>query len=156
MKFKSTNTKVRPLVMALGIAFAAQAPAARSADQTPPQEMPAVIVRGDAESGYHTTTAESTSRTAIPLKDLPASIQVVPREVLRDRGVTRTDQLLENVSGVLAESSYGGNGATFFNIRGFSENNGLRDGFRDYGYLAFRDVQNIERVEVFKGPAGAL
>jgi iron complex outermembrane receptor protein len=106
--------------------------------------------------GYLAPTADSTSKTQIPLKDLPASIQIVPHEVLRDRGVTRTDQLLENVSGVLAESSYGGNGATFFNIRGFSENNGLRDGFRNYGYLAFRDVQNIERVEVFKGPAGAL
>jgi iron complex outermembrane recepter protein len=106
--------------------------------------------------GYLATTAESTSKVAIPIKDLPASIQIVPQEVLRDRGVTRTDQLLENVSGILAESNYGGNGATFFNIRGFSENNGLRDGFRNFGYFAFRDVQNIERVEVFKGPAGAL
>lgn len=106
--------------------------------------------------GYSAATADSTSKTEIPIKDLPASIQVVPQEALRDRGVTRTDQLLENVSGVLAESSYGGNGATFFNIRGFSENNSLRDGFRNYGYLAFRDVQNIERIEVFRGPAGAL
>jgi iron complex outermembrane receptor protein len=156
MKFQSAKIKFNPLVAALSFAFATHVPAARSADQTLPQEMPIVIVRGDAESGYQVTTAASTSRMAIPLKDLPASIQVVPRELLLDRGVTRTDQLLENVSGVLAESSYGGNGATFFNIRGFSENNGLRDGFRDYGYLSFRDVQNIERVEVFKGPAGAL
>jgi iron complex outermembrane receptor protein len=117
------------------------------------QAVPTVTVHGDAAIDNQ---ADSTSRTAIPVKDLAASIQVVPRELLRERGVTRTDQLLENVSGVLAESSYGGNGATFFNIRGFSENNGLRDGFRNYGYLAFRDVQNIERVEVFKGPAGAL
>ncbi|WP_332848281.1 TonB-dependent receptor [Massilia sp. S19_KUP03_FR1] len=117
------------------------------------QPVPTVTVHGDAASDDQ---ADSTSRTTIPLKDLAASIQVVPRELLRERGVTRTDQLLDNVSGVLAEASYGGNGATFFNIRGFSENNGLRDGFRNYGYLAFRDVQNIERVEVFKGPAGAL
>lgn len=47
--------------------------------------------------GYLAVSADSTSRTAIPLKDLPASIQVVPQEVLRDRGVTRTDQLLDNV-----------------------------------------------------------
>ncbi len=117
------------------------------------QPVPTVTVHGDATLDNQ---ADSTTRTAIPLTDLAASIQVVPRELLRERGVTRTDQLLDNISGVLAESSYGGNGATFFNIRGFSENNGLRDGFRNYGYLAFRDVQNIERVEVFKGPAGAL
>jgi iron complex outermembrane recepter protein len=114
-----------------------------------------IDVTADAP-GYLGDSAESTSKTATPLKDLPASIQVVPNQVLRDRGVTRTNQLLENVSGVLAESSYGGNGATFFNIRGFSESNGLRDGFRNFGYYAFRDVQNIEQVEVFKGPAGAL
>lgn len=141
-------SKVRPIAVALGLAFSSS-PA--WADE--PLPVPVVNVRGDAaiDDG-----ADSTSRTGAPLKDLAASIQVVPRELLRDRGVTRTDQLLENVSGVLAESTYGGNGATFFNIRGFSETNGLRDGFRNYGYLAFRDVQNIERVEVFKGPAGAL
>ena len=156
MKCACKHTKVRPLVIALGIAFSSIASIAWAADVDSPQELPTVSVHADADTGYQTTTAESTSRTSIALKDLPASIQVVPRALLRDRGVTRTDQLLDNVSGVLAESNYGGNGATFFNIRGFSENNGLRDGFRNYGYLAFRDVQNIEQVEVFKGPAGAL
>lgn len=142
----------------------AAAQSASPASVTPPanadpsrlKDLPRVVVDADATSGYRATTAQSTMRLAVPLKDLAASVQVVPQEVLRDRGVTRTDQLLDTVSGVLAESTYGGNGATFFNIRGFSENNGLRDGFRDYGYLTYRDVQNIERVEVFKGPAGAL
>lgn len=128
---------------------------AQEAAQLPRVDIKGAIPYPEAQ-GYAGSTADSTSRTATPLKDQPASIQVVPREVLRDRGVTRVDQLIENVSGVLPESNYGGNGATFFNIRGFSENNGLRDGFRSFGYFAFRDVQNIERIEVFKGPAGAL
>ena len=145
---RASTTPVKPLVLALGFAF--------SAGQAAAQALPTVFVQGRVEHDYRAAMAESTSRTSALLQDLPESIQVVPREVLNDRGVTRTDQLLDNVSGVLAESNYGGNGATFFNIRGFSENNGLRDGFRNYGYLAFRDVQNIERVEVFKGPAGAL
>lgn len=122
--------------------------------------LPTVTVNGSMTypetSGYAATTADSTNRIPTPIQDQAASVQVVTKEVLRDRGVTRTDQLIENISGVLPESSYGSNGATFFNIRGFSENNGLRDGFRNFGYFAFRDVQNIERVEVFKGPAGAL
>jgi iron complex outermembrane receptor protein len=142
--------QANPLAIALSLAF--YLPVA-SAWAEAPGAVPVVIVRGDAAPAPQ---ADSTMRMPVPLRDLAASIQVVPREVLRERGVTRTDQLLENVSGVLAESSYGGNGATFFNLRGFSENNGLRDGFRNYGYLAFRDVQNIEQVEVFKGPAGAL
>ncbi|GGD70051.1 TonB-dependent receptor [Caballeronia grimmiae] len=118
--------------------------------------MPAVTVTGSRISSYTDETSSSTTRTDTPLQDYPASVQVVPSEVLQDRGVTRINQIADNVSGVHAEASYGGNGATFFNIRGFSESNGLRDGFRNYGYYAFRDVQNIDRIEVFKGPAGAL
>ena len=150
------KVSLNPIGWSLGLAFSYLSPIAMAAGQAAGQAIPTVIVHGTAENDYRAGTAENTSKASAALKDLPESIQVVPRQVLSDRGVTRTEQLLENVSGVLAESNYGGNSATFFNIRGFSENNGLRDGFRNYGYLAFRDVQNIERVEVFKGPAGAL
>lgn len=120
-------------------------------------ELPVVTVFGSsAGPASAVDSAANTTHTDIAWKDYPASIQTVPAEVLKDRGVTRIDQLVETVSGVHAESNYGGNGATFFNIRGFSESNGLRDGFRNYGYYAFRDVQNIDQVDVFKGPAGAL
>lgn len=120
-------------------------------------ELPVVTVFGSSAVRASTVdSAADTTHTDIGWKDYPASIQTVPTEVLKDRGVTRIDQVVETVSGVHAESNYGGNGATFFNIRGFSESNGLRDGFRNYGYYAFRDVQNIDQVDVFKGPAGAL
>ena len=114
-----------------------------------------IVITGQ-EPGYSAIDAATTAKTDAPLKDLPFSAQVVPKELLEDRGVTRIDQALDDVSGVHAESSYGGNGATFFNVRGFTTSNGLRDGFRNYGYLAFRDVQAIERIEVLKGPSGAL
>lgn len=119
-------------------------------------DLPSTSIVGAPISSYIAPTSSSTTRTDIPLKDYPASIQVVPNELLKDRGVIRIDQVAETVSGVHAEANYGGNGATFFNIRGFSESNGLRDGFRNYGYYAFRDVQNIDQVEIFKGPSGAL
>ncbi len=123
---------------------------------SPTVDLPTITVSDTPISSYVTPTSSSTTRTDTPLKKYPASIQVVPNELLKDRGVTRIDQVADTVSGVHAEANYGGNGATFFNIRGFSESNGLRDGFRNYGYYAFRDVQNIDQVEVFKGPAGAL
>lgn len=102
------------------------APRASAQDAT---ALPTVQVVGD----YATDRETSTVQADVSLRDYPASIQVVPSEVLRDRGVTRTAQLVDNVSGVHAEASYGGNGATLFNIRGFSESNGLRDGFRNDG-----------------------
>lgn len=155
----SATPLTRAIRAAFSLSLAATVSTAHGAGQSteivaPARPLTTVVVRGDALRDADSDTG--TSRTPLALRDQPASIQVVPRELLRERGVTRTDELLDTVSGVLAESSYGGNGATFFNIRGFSENNGLRDGFRNYGYLAYRDVQNIERVEVFKGPAGAL
>lgn len=90
--------------------------------------------------GYSPGEATTATKTDIPIKDLPASVQVVPRELRQDRGVTRIGQIAETVSGVHAEPSYGGNGATFFNVRGFTTSNALRDGFRNYGYLANRDI----------------
>lgn len=129
--------------------------------QTTPQQPPAtttlepVTVTGQTEQGNNTATTSAT-RIDVPIKDIPQSIQVVPRELLGERGVTRIGQVAETVSGVLTEAAYGNNNTTFFNIRGFSTSNGLRDGFLDYGYHAPRDIQAIERIEVIKGPTGVL
>lgn len=151
LPFTTMNHALKLLPAALSAGFLMPALAQEAG------KLPDVLVTGStATASYLPDASVTVSRTTTPLSAQAAAIQVVPQAVLRDRHVTRTDQLIENVSGVLPESSYGGNGATFFNIRGFSENNGLRDGFRNFGYLAFRDVQNIERVEVFKGPSGAL
>jgi iron complex outermembrane receptor protein len=105
---------------------------------------------------YRPPSSSIGTKMDVPLTDIPQSIQVVPLAVLKDRGVTRIDQLVDTVSGIHAEEGYGSNSATFFNIRGFSTSNGLRDGFRNYGYAAARDVQAIDRVEVLKGPASVL
>jgi len=105
---------------------------------------------------YRSPTSSIGTKVDVPLTDIPQSIQVVPLAVLRDRGVTSVEQLVDTVSGVHAEPSYGANAATFFNVRGFSTSSGLRDGFRDYGYVGARDVQAIDRVEVLKGPASVL
>lgn len=123
-------------------------------------QLPAVTVTGapayPESSGYTTNRADSLTRTDLPLSDIPASIQVVPHEVLRDRAVIQPGQLLENVSGVQTEASYGGNRGMFFNIRGFTTHSSSRDGFQYNGNLVTRDVQNIERIEVMKGPSGTL
>jgi len=104
----------------------------------------------------HYYRADSLTRTDLPLSDIPVSIQVVPQEVLRDRAVSQPGQLLENVSGVQTEASYGGNRGMFFNMRGFTTHSSSRDGFQYNGNLVTRDVQNIERIEVMKGPSGTL
>lgn len=155
---KSSSSLIANIVTASTIiAGASSQIALAQAPTEPATQLPTVeVTASSVERSYAPAEATSATKTDTPLKDLPASVQVVPKELLQDRGVTRVSQMVDNVSGVHAESSYGGNGATFFNIRGFTTSNSLRDGFRNYGYFTYRDVQAIERVEVLKGPAGAL
>lgn len=123
--------------------------------RTESTQLPETIITQEALN-YSASEASTGAKIDVPLRDIPASIQVVPQAVLRDRGVTKIEQVAETVSGVHAESSYGNNGATFFNIRGFTASDSLRDGFRNFGYDAFRDVQSIDHIEVLKGPSSVL
>lgn len=101
--------------------------------------------------------ATTATKTDTPLKDIPASIQVVPKEVLADQGAYSLDGVLKNVSGM---ATAGGTNYGFFNrytIRGLNQEF-LRDGFSDgpqvNGYA--RTLTDVERVEVLKGPGSAL
>ncbi|MCX7594685.1 MAG: TonB-dependent siderophore receptor [Fischerella sp.] len=115
-----------------------------------------LVVTGEQE-GYSVPDASTATRTDIPLRDIPQSIQVIPRQVIEDRNVVRLSELADNVSGVQPERGYGGLSSLGFRIRGFLTNfETLRNGFPDYGYFSPRDVANIERVEILKGPAAVL
>jgi outer membrane receptor protein involved in Fe transport len=46
---------------------------------------------------FNTSTA---TKTDTPLFDIPQSIQVIPRQIIDDRGVTRVGEIVQNVSGV--------------------------------------------------------
>lgn len=110
-----------------------------------------VVVR---EEGYAARSVTST-RTTTPLRDLPQSIQVVTRDLAADQGATYLNDTLKNVSGVNPFSDY-----LDFNMRGFrtsSDGAVKRDGLDQVHDFFFRPrLMNVERVEVVKGPAGAL
>lgn len=140
----------------LGLAFSTHAFGAETPDDAPSESPAAVpeimVIAPDRPLG---APAATTTKIDIPVMDIPQSIQVVSEELLRDRGLTRISEVIETVSGVHAEASYGAN-TTFFNIRGFSTSYSLRDGFVAYGYHVPRDIQAIERIEVLKGPSSVL
>ncbi|HEY9876069.1 MAG TPA: TonB-dependent siderophore receptor, partial [Candidatus Obscuribacterales bacterium] len=114
-----------------------------------------LVVTAEQETGYRTPNATSATRTDTPLRDIPQSIQVVPRQVIEDQQVTRVGEAARNVSGVTARQGYGGS-TDNYTIRGFDASSNLRNGFKDEGFLSFYDVANIERIEVLKGPASVL
>ncbi len=104
-------------------------------------------------SDYNRPNAVTATKTDTPLMQTPLSVKVVPSQVLKDQQVITVDQALRNVSGVV--SGAGGTG-TFF-IRGFGNYNLYRDGFLNQSQWAHtEDLENIERVEVLKGPGSIL
>lgn len=90
-----------------------------------------IVVTGEQQRGYVVPNASTATRTDTPLRDIPQSIQVVPRQVLEDQQVIRLRDAFRNVSGVQQGNTVGGT-SEFTVIRGFLQNNGvLRDGFRE-------------------------
>jgi iron complex outermembrane recepter protein len=118
-----------------------------------------LVVTGQQETGYRVPNASTATRTDTPLRDIPQSIQVVPKQVLQDQKVVRLKEALQNVSGVFVSNPFGGT-VDNFNIRGFDNattlTNGFNNGFAGTGGVVLQDFANIEQVEVLKGPASVL
>ncbi|MBE7385571.1 MAG: TonB-dependent siderophore receptor [Leptolyngbya sp. SIO1E4] len=126
--------------------------------QAPDEEAIQVVVTGEAEDDdYFVPNASTATRTDTPILDTPASIQVIPRQVLEDQQVVRLEEALTNVSGVTPGNTLSGNTETF-NIRGFENTRVLQDGFRQFGGFGanITETANLEQVEVLKGPASIL
>lgn len=113
-----------------------------------------VMGQRDTNGGYRKQEASGASKISAPLRDLPVSVQVVPRKVIDDQGAFRTEDIVQNASGVNigAPSSRSGDNLIF---RGFSTSEFLRDGMPDRR-RSMRDTSNIEQIEVLKGPASVL
>jgi len=135
------------------------APATRQPQaQTQDAEPIELVVTAEREArGYRVPNATTGTRTDTPLRDIPQSVQVVPQEVIEDRNAIELGDALETVGGVV---SAGARGTSAFGpgllIRGFDVNDSI---FRDnipYFSLAPLSTNDIQRVEVLKGPASVL
>ena len=119
----------------------------------------AVVATRPTRATYVADTASSATKTAAPLMQVPVSIQVVPRAVLQDQQALRIDDVLVNVAGVLpiayGQLTYDEYTVRGFDLAGVSYDDGLRQDEAELGGLA-RDMANVERIEVVKGPASVL
>lgn len=114
-----------------------------------------IVVTGQRYGdGYKIETANSATKIDAPLRDVPQTINVVPEDVILDQRALSIQDVLKNVPGV--GFSHGDGQRDQVSIRGFSAiADQFVDGLRDDA-LYFRDLSNIERVEVIKGPASVL
>lgn len=138
-------------------------PASASTESPAPgnDTLPAVEVVGRRQSGSYQADDVSGARTQLPLRELPQSVRVMPRQALDDLGAVRLDDTLDYVGGVSRQNNFGGLWDNIA-IRGLAgnENTGMAmlvNGFSgNRGFNAPRDTANLERVEFLKGPAAAL
>ncbi|BAB74309.1 TonB-dependent siderophore receptor [Anabaena sp. FACHB-709] len=125
-------------------------------EQPSTPDQPIELVVTGQQDRYSVPNATTATRTDTPLRDIPQSIQAVPRQVLEDRQVIRASDALRSVSGVQQGNKVGGT-SEVFNIRGFPQFGGnLRDGFNNRNNFSIVETANLERIEVLKGPASVL
>lgn len=139
-----------PAAVAAAADAASQPAAATGADT--PQTLDQVQVRGRALTHYKAEDAAVATRTDTPLALVPQSVQVMERQLIDDQAARQVTDLYRSISGI-SFFSYAG-----VTLRGFRQENVMYDGLRGDPYAGFSVPQlfNIERVEVLKGPAGAL
>lgn len=146
-------------------AKAPRQPAAEQSGDSSTLKLPTITVKSTALSegvdprneDYSVTNTTTATKTDTPIIRTPVNIQVIPQQILKDQQVVRLEQALQNVSGVGVVQN-GGDGDAF-SVRGFAVNNYYRNGvLRVTGNspIGPREVSNVERIEVLKGPASIL
>ena len=104
--------------------------------------------------GYRANRSSTFTRTDTPLKEVPASVTVVPSTLVKDQAMRGLDDVLRYVPGANVHQGEGNRDQVV--LRGHSTTaDFFVDGVRDDAQI-FRDLYNLERVEVLKGPGGMV
>ncbi len=112
-------------------------------------DAPTIIVTGYSE-GYVATNSVTATKTDTPLIDVPQTISVVTRQQLDDQAQHSMADVLRYVPGTTVGQGEGNRDQ--ITIRGQNSTaDFFVDGVRD-DVQYFRNLYNIERVEVLKGP----
>jgi catecholate siderophore receptor len=157
-RYSASNTGFLGLValLAAGSASAAEeAPAASESSSSSDFEqraaqLPTVYVTGKRPEGYNVDRSTTAMRTNTPLRDIPQSMTLISSALIRDQSMQSITDVIRYAPGV--GTSQGENNRDTVVLRGTTSTsdffvNGVRD---DVQY--FRDLYNVDVVEVLKGP----
>jgi len=132
----------------------------RAQTERSPQRLEPVLVEGAAVRTPEiplNQPDETGSRLGLTLREIPASVDVLTRETMDERGLTTTERALSNATGVSAGQCFG---LTCFSMRGFSGTLSVPfafDGIRYPGLaMSPRGTFNYDRIEVLLGPSSVL
>ena len=150
------------LLLALTVPAITHAQTAPSSDdtalaQSTPTTLSSVHVTGSVVGNDYTTDASSVgAKVPTSLRDIPQTVVVVNRDLLEAQGATSLQDALRNVPGITLGAAEGGQIGNNINLRGFTARTDIYlDGFRDPGQY-YRDVFDLDAVEVLKGPSSML
>lgn len=99
---------------------------------------------------YRVTAITTATKTAALLRDVPQSITVVTQEQIKDQQMTSIGDVIRYVPGVSVHQGENNRDQLIFRGNSTSADfflNGVRDDVQYY-----RDLYNVERIEVLKGP----
>ncbi|AYF22897.1 TPA: TonB-dependent siderophore receptor [Vibrio parahaemolyticus] len=145
-----------PLAVAIGSSLVVPRAVASEETNSTSSATETIQVYGHQYEGYAEHMPQSGTKTDVEWLDVPQAVSVVTKTEMQDRGAVRLVDALDGVAGV--NNTLGEGSRDQFMIRGFDSLNDMyRDGMRDDGTLqSYRSLANVERVEIVKGPAGAL
>ena len=158
LRHAASNTGIIGLaaILAAGVAGAAEDASTANESAAPSDferqaaQLPTVYVTGKRPEGYNVDQSTTAMRTNTPLRDTPQSMTMIPSALIRDQSMQSITDVIRYAPGV--GTSQGENNRDTVVLRGTTSTsdffvNGVRD---DVQY--FRDLYNVDLVEVLKGP----
>ncbi|HEY8025032.1 MAG TPA: TonB-dependent siderophore receptor [Burkholderiaceae bacterium] len=134
------------------------------AQATPPADraaatLPTVDVTDQQDAAgndYQPALSNVGAKTPQALRDIPQTVNVVNKSLMQSQGASSLVDALRNVPGITIGGAEGGQIGNNINLRGFTARTDIYlDGFRDRGQY-YRDVFDLEQVEVLQGPSSML
>lgn len=112
--------------------------------------LPEIKVHGQSGEGYAVQQSVTATRTDTALRDIPQAISVVTHSQMQDQAAQSLQEALRYVPGVGFAQGEGNRETPI--LRGIATTGDFFiDGVRD-DVQYYRDLYNIEQVEVFRGP----
>ncbi|WP_292918450.1 TonB-dependent siderophore receptor [Nitrosomonas sp.] len=116
--------------------------------------LPSIQISASATNRYAATSTSTATKTNTLLRDVPQAITVITGDLIKDQSIRSLADAVRYVPGVGISQGEGNRDALVF--RGNrSTGDFFIDGLRDDAEF-YRDLYNIERVEVLKGANGMI
>ncbi|MDF5721949.1 MAG: TonB-dependent siderophore receptor [Rhizonema sp. PD37] len=134
----------------------------RSQQQPTPQQKPSsrlspepieIVVTGKPDTAYKVNNTTTATKTPANLLEIPATVQVFPRQVLDDLDAQNQGEVLRT-AGIIT-TGFPSTLFDSFSVRGFGSTL-FRNGLKDLSGINTVDTANTERIELLRGPASVL